>query len=250
MQKLSLLLLACALVSCAPREVDIVLDAPLPASFHPSSSAPMEGYAGPADQAHPSEAAGSSVAPASMRIDVPFAPQAPFADWGFPYQEACEEASVIMVHHYLKGSDLTLEQADKEIVDLVAWETANGYGEDVTIDELARIIREYYGYSPIVEHDVTAKRIKKYLQQGYPVVVPVAGREIGNPYFSGEGPFYHMLVIVGYDGDSFITNDPGTRRGEGYRYDQDVLLNAVHDWTGVKEEIRKGQKVLLVLMQG
>jgi len=68
-----------------------------------------------------------------------------------------------------------------------------------------------------------------------------------NPYFSGEGPWYHMLVLTGYGWWDFITNDPGTRRGAGYEYRFSTLLNAIHDWTGIKEEIRKGRSAVLVL---
>ncbi len=89
--------------------------------------------------------------------------------------------------------------------------------------------------------------MKNELAKGYPIIVPMAGRDLGNPYFSGEGPWYHALVIIGYDKTSFITNDPGTRRGEHYRYKYDVLMNAIHDWTGVKENIRDGRKVALVV---
>ena len=56
-----------------------------------------------------------------------------------------------------------------------------------------------------------------------------------------------MLVIIGYDHNDFITNDPGTRRGQEYRYNQDVLLNAIHNWTGIKEETYLGKKVMMVL---
>ena len=46
-----------------------------------------------------------------------------------------------------------------------------------------------------------------------------------------------MLVLIGYDENNFITNDPGTRRGEKYKYPQERVVNAIHDWTGTKETI-------------
>lgn len=178
---------------------------------------------------------------------MPFGAQAPFADWSDPYQEACEEASLIMAKHFLAGEPLTPELTDRAILDMVAWETDNGYGEDVNIDELAVIAQEYYGLDAQVHTDVSIDRIKQLIAGGQPVIVPAAGRMLGNPYFSGEGPYYHMLIIVGYNEDEFITNDSGTRRGEGYRYDQQILLNAIHDWTGVKEETHTGRKVMLTV---
>ena len=73
-----------------------------------------------------------------------------------------------------------------------------------------------------------------------PIIIPAAGRDLHNPFFSGAGPFYHMLVVIGYSDNGFITNDPGTKQGEQYWYSSDVLLNALHDWIGVKELIATG----------
>jgi hypothetical protein len=158
--------------------------------------------------------------------------------------------SLIMVHHYLAGETLTREQAEQEILDLVKWETEHGYPWDVTIVELGEIAEKYYGYTPEVIENPTVETLKRLLVDGNPIIVPAAGRDLGNPYFSGEGPWYHMLVLTGYDWWNFITNDPGTKRGEGYTYRFSVLLDVIHDWTGVKEEIRMGPRRVLVLKKG
>lgn len=190
--------------------------------------------------------------PKNVELDVPFASQAPKGDWGDPYQEACEEASLILVKHFLEGTGMNADLMDAEILELVAWETQNGYGQDVTVSELATIAQQFYGLSTeVIEGaDVTIDRIKRELAAGNPVILPVAGREIGNPYFSGEGPWYHMLVVTGYDSKNFITNDVGTRHGEDYEYRYNVLFSAIHDWTGVKEETRNGPKRMLIVKKG
>lgn len=185
--------------------------------------------------------------PGSAQIDVSFASQAPLGNWDDPYQEACEEASLILVHHYLSGEPLTPEIMDKEILDIVAWMTDHGYGQDVTMAQLAEVAREYYGYDARVVMEVSADAIKQEVGSGNPVILPLAGRELGNPYYSGEGPWYHALVVTGYTGSKFVTNDVGTKRGEGYAYSYDVLVDAIHDWTGVKEEIGGGPKAMLVV---
>lgn len=188
--------------------------------------------------------------PTAIRLKVPFSPQAPFADWEDPrQQEGCEEMSAIMVHNYLEKTDLSKEQALDELLQFSVWQTENNYPLDVSLQELAENIQNYYQYKTVIDTKVTVENIKKYISSGYPVIIPAAGRKLGNPYFSGEGPWYHMLVIIGYDNDEFVTNDPGTRRGEGYRYKYNVLLNAVHNWTGIKEEIENGEKVMLVVMK-
>lgn len=185
--------------------------------------------------------------PSSANLDVPFTVQAPNADWKYPYQEACEEAAAIIVDYYYREARFTPEIATLEILQLTHWEEAHGYGEDVTIEQLAEIVRSYYGYDARVSDNVTKDSILYEISQGNPVIVPTAGRMLGNPYYSGAGPWYHMLVIRGYDSRYFITNDPGTRRGEGYSYTHDAVLNAIHDWTGVAEDIASGPKNMLII---
>jgi hypothetical protein len=185
--------------------------------------------------------------PKSVQIDVPFASQAPLGNWEQPYQDACEEAALILAHYYITGETLTPEIMDKEILAVVAWEMDHGYGHDVTMEELAIVARGFYGHEATVRTDVTAQTIKEEIAEGRPVILPLAGREIGNPYYSGEGPWYHALLVTGYDGSRFITNDVGTKRGEDYPYAYNVLLDAVHDWTGVKEEIDQGAKAMVIV---
>src|SRR4051812_31356206 len=75
--------------------------------------------------------------PAKVSIDIPFSPQAPTANWDALHEEACEEMSLIMVRHFLEKSPLSRDQAETEVQDLIAWETDQGYGYDVTTDQLA-----------------------------------------------------------------------------------------------------------------
>ncbi|MEK7583915.1 MAG: C39 family peptidase [Patescibacteria group bacterium] len=182
----------------------------------------------------------------ALNLAVPFQPQAPHANWDLPYQEACEEASVIMVDHYLRGDDsLTADEMDDLILELVVWETEHGYPIDVSVEELVRIVQEKYGWRALVLETLTESAIREQLNLGRPVIVPAAGRELHNPYFRQPGPLYHMLVIKGYTTDGhFITNDPGTRRGADYVYDPAVLLAAAHDWTG---EVADGPALGLVM---
>lgn len=194
------------------------------------------------------ESAPSGSLPGSVRINVPFVPQAPFAEWDELHQEACEEMSLLLVKAYLEGhAEYSPEEAEAELQDFIAWQTENGYSYDVSVGELATITKEKYGLNAVATYDITIDDIKRELAKGNPVIVPAAGQMLGNPYFSGDGPPYHMLVISGYDSDEFITQDVGTRRGKDYRYDQDVLFEAIHDWTGSKETIREGRKAMVVV---
>jgi hypothetical protein len=190
--------------------------------------------------------------PAAYTIEgVPFTPQAPFANWDELHNEACEEAAVLMVRRYFdgeRGGRIDPTAADREILEIVEWERQHlGKYLDTDAEETLRILAQKYGRRARLSTTVTVNSIKKEIAADHLIIVPAAGRLLGNPYFRQPGPAYHMLVIKGYDNDEFVTNDPGTRRGEGFRYKHEVLLNAVHDWTGDKETITQGRQVMIVV---
>ncbi len=212
----------------------------LPPAESSSSSLPV---------ASSSSSAVSAALPPSVQIRVPFSTQAPFAVWDAMHEETCEEMALIMVQRFWTQGTLTPQEAEDELQRLVSWMTGQHYPVDVTMAQLAKTAEEYYHLRATIDTDTSAENIRHWLAKGYPVIIPAAGRELGNPYFSGAGPWYHALVINGYDGNSFITNDPGTRRGQDYRYDSGTLLSAIHDWTGVKEQIGQGRKVLLIVQK-
>ncbi len=188
-----------------------------------------------------------SIAPAAQ-LDVSFTSQAPFKNWDEPYQNACEEASLLTVIHYLENIPFTQELADHEILDLTSRTAQMGYGPSITMEQLADITRALYPqYEPVVSTDVSIESIKRLIASGKPVIIPTAGRILANPYYSGEGPWYHMLVVTGYDGTNFYTNDVGTGHGERYPFTEETLLNAIHDWAGQDERIGEGKKVLMTL---
>ncbi len=188
----------------------------------------------------------------SVNLDVPFTPQAPYAVWDELHNEACEEAAVIIVEQYLKGdrrSKIPAAEADEKIRAQVQWQISRlGVHKDLTAAEIVKYLaKEYLERSQAQVHDFSVDNIKQELSKGKPVIVPAAGRLLGNPYFKRPGPVYHMVVIVGYDSKYFITNDPGTRRGYKFKYTFDRIQYAVHDWAGSEGNIETGQRVYITL---
>ncbi|MBI2426705.1 MAG: C39 family peptidase [Candidatus Kerfeldbacteria bacterium] len=188
--------------------------------------------------------------PPSVLLDVPFTSQAPHADWSLPYKEACEEAAMLMLHlANKKVASISADDADQAIKDLVAYEVKIfGFYEDTTAEQTVEFAEKFYDESYSVIENPTLEDMKKKLAAGKPIAAPMAGQLLGNPYYTAPGPVFHYLVIRGYDDTTseFITNDPGTRRGELYRYSYDTILNAMHDWPGSEEKMTTGAKVIIV----
>ncbi|MBU1130700.1 C39 family peptidase [Patescibacteria group bacterium] len=190
---------------------------------------------------------GNNVLPTTYNLNVPFTPQAPFAVWDETFKEACEEAAGLIVHYFYQGKTFTPQIAADEILAMVDWQL-NYFGGhfDLTAQQTAEMIKEYLGYDKVeVVDNPTIDEIKNHLFQQRPVIAPAAGRQLGNPYFRTPGPIYHMLVIKGYTEDKFITNDPGTKRGEDFLYDYQVIMEAMHDWN--ESDILQGEKRIIVI---
>lgn len=187
-------------------------------------------------------------------LGVPFLSQAPFGDWQDPrQQDGCEEASVIMAMAWARGRTFNREDGLEKIFVLAAFQEENygTYHDTSVADTIERLFFGYYDYpGASIREDITIADIKDELRRGRLIIVPADGQALGNPHFTAPGPERHMLVIKGYAPDKreFITNDPGTRNGESYRYAEAVLYNAVRDYpTGDHEPITAARKNMIVV---
>jgi len=88
------------------------------------------------------------------------------------------------------------------------------------------------GYTLQIVQNPSVEDIKQFIAAGHPVFAVADGKALENPHFTNGGPVYHTFIIKGYTEDDFITNDPGTRNGEDFLYEQNHLLTTLHDWNG------------------
>ncbi|MCX6810086.1 MAG: C39 family peptidase [Candidatus Berkelbacteria bacterium] len=192
--------------------------------------------------------------PDEINLKVPFAVQAPNANWDKTHEEACEEAAILMANRYFAGRDITgAEDAEQGLQEIIAWEMQNlGFFESTTADETAKILNQMLNSMPTgsqvktqVIENPSADDIKSQIADNKLVLVPSAGRELHNPFYKSPGPLYHFLLIKGYTKTQFITNDAGTKRGENYPYGFSVVLDANHDWNG-GDVVNGAKKVIVV----
>jgi len=187
--------------------------------------------------------------PAEINLSVPFLLQAPKQNWVQPFEDACEEASLLMVDAYYDGrrTGWGPDEATRLILDVVAYEdTTYGYNKDATSSDVKNTAINYFKRPNVEILEATEANIKSALTKGYPVIAPAHGKQLLNPNFRNGGPEYHMLVIKGYTKDGqWITNDPGTRNGQDYLYPKQRLLDAIHDFNAT--DMKLGRKVVIVI---
>lgn len=186
--------------------------------------------------------------PAKFTLTVPFTAQAPTANWDELHNQACEEASSIMANAYFTGiNSLPPATVEKQISLLTKWEDANlGYHLSINTQETKKMIEGNYKLSAEIS-EIDEQKIKRALVDNKLVLLPANGQMLNNPNFKTPGPIYHMIVITGYDGDTFITNDPGTRNGLNYKYTYDVLEAANGNWDKDADQVNLNDKQILIV---
>lgn len=184
--------------------------------------------------------------PQSVLLPVSFIPQAPLKVWDALHEDACEEASLLTVFHFLRHyKAATPLDNDNSLSKMVAWEEAQQYGPSISLSDLNVVAAKYLQLtSGKVFSDITQKQIQTALANGNPVILGMAGKLLKNPHFKNGGPNYHMLVVIGYDETGFITNDPGTQFGEHYHYLYQTFFQAIHNWNAT--DITLGGKDMLI----
>lgn len=168
-------------------------------------------------------------------LPVPFTSQAPEGNWVEPWDNACEETSMVMVESYYRGNwTLNVEKSKKEIQNVLSQkETLLGKSKDESPEKAVKLITEVYKREAAVVKDITVEKIKREIDGGYPVIIAFDARLVRNANFISPKPTYHVAVIVGYDDTTkqFILNEPGTSDGKHFRYGYSELLKANETYT-------------------
>jgi hypothetical protein len=186
--------------------------------------------------------------PEELNLKMTFYSQAPFGDWSLPWQEACEESSALLIANTYFGHNWTREQFNEEILKLVDWQNQNfGHYEHTDMAETATILNDYLNLETITHENPTLDDFKEILSRGNFIIIPFSGQTLGNPYYTGEGPVYHVVVVKGYTKDGkIITHDVGTRHGEDYVYSWPTVEKSLHDYA---EPISSGTPRIIEVLQ-
>jgi hypothetical protein len=185
---------------------------------------------------------------AKVNLKVPFTSQAPDGNWSEPWQNACEEASIVMINNFYTDQNLSREKAKEEILHAFRIkESRFGISLDENAERMVNVINLFYPWEAYVVSNPSVEDIKKEIAYGRPIILPAYGSALKNPFFRSEQLDYHVLVISGYDDvtQEFITQDPGTRHGLDLRYSFDTIITAMHDFVPGRKNTKNGPKVAI-----
>ena len=187
--------------------------------------------------------------PPTLILQVPFSAQAPTNNWS--RNEDCEETSITMANAFLTGTTedkLPTAAAQNAINNLKAWEQTNlGYNANTGVDATTKMAEGAFGLTITQIQNFTEADLKNALAGNHPILLPINAKFLGSPQYAVDGPTYHMIVIRGFKGDTFIVNDPGTDNGDGNEYSFDILQKASADWNNTTQSIDLTRKFALVV---
>lgn len=185
----------------------------------------------------------------AKNLDVNFFSQSPDGYWGQPWQDACEETVIAMLDNFYRNTLITENKnySKSEILRILNIKNNHlGYSLDENAKKMVEIINQFLPWEARTIKNPTLEQIKKEIDEGRPIILPVYGKMLYNPHFVGSGPQFHTVIISGYDEDNaeFITQEPGTKYGRNYRYSYTTLLNANHDFLPAYQT-KNGEKIAI-----
>lgn len=187
--------------------------------------------------------------PTNFILQVPFSAQAPTDNWS--RNEDCEETSLVMANAFLNGNiedRLPATLTQETINYLKEWEQKNlGYNADTGADTTTRMAQNAFGLKVKQIKDYTEADLKTELINGHPILLPINAKLLESPQYLKDGPTYHMIVIRGFRGHTFIVNDPGTNDGNGNEYSFSILQKASADWNNATKKMDSNRKIALVI---
>ena len=169
-----------------------------------------------------------SVAMSVILLNMSFSSQAPEKIWTQPWQDACEETSIVMVDNFYNHRQLDTQSAKREIGNIFAIkEKVFGPSLDESAEDMTYLINNFLNWEASVVENVTMEQIRDQIIQGNPVILPANAKKLNNGYMNASG--YHVIVISGYDDSNrtFIAQEPGTAFGKNYAYSYATIDAAI-----------------------
>lgn len=167
--------------------------------------------------------------PARVALPVPYVSQVPDGAWVSPWDEACEEASLLMVRgFYADATAIGREDGKAEMRKMFEWEQEAWKNVEDTDAEQTRALAEAFGLATRVVRDPSAAEIVAELRAGRPVIAFLDMYALWGERPAGDG--FHVVVVAGYDADKrrFQVMDPA--KDDVRWYAEGHLMAVLHDY--------------------
>ncbi|MFA7653733.1 MAG: C39 family peptidase [Candidatus Magasanikbacteria bacterium] len=174
-----------------------------------------------------------------VNLGVPYTSEIPDGSWIKPWNNACEEAAIVMIEQFYAGNHkarLTRAEAKKLMWPLFGIQTKLwNNNADTDAVRTAKLINDYTSFSAYIKNDPTLEDILNELKSDRPVISFHYGYDLKNPNIPWRrgGSYYHVMPITGFDDikKEFIVDDPGNHKsGIDYRYKYDIITSSLHDF--------------------
>lgn len=187
--------------------------------------------------------------PTMTRLTVPYTVQAPFANWNI-HEESCEEAALLMADQYATSlPEQSPAWYDKRLRDMKQ-QQKNVWGseKDLTIAEMDALWDLAFSRPGPSLREVTntVDALKWHLAHQRVIIIPVMSHQLRNPHY-GPKSVYHMITLIGFEGDTFIANDPGIKQGRAWVYPASVVMDA---WAAGVRARPQASEALVIGMPG
>lgn len=171
-------------------------------------------------------------------IPVPFIWEIPDGVWVKPWNNACEEASIMMIDQFYRGrkeENVGRVESKNLMTPLFAIEDRLfGSNSNTDATRTLKVIQDYTNFDGELKFHPTASDITAELALGHPVISFHYGYDLNNPHhrFRRGGSSYHVMVITGFDDKKqlFYANDTELKGGLDYPYAYDTIMASLHDF--------------------
>ena len=153
-----------------------------------------------------------------------------------PYQNFCEEASLLNWYYYLVWKEPNLKEYNKDLLKIKEIEDLildNWYKHSSIQDTLQVLIAFQENNQKVfweIIKNPTIEDIKENISKWNLVIAPLYWKWLTNPYFKNWGPIYHNLLIKGYTEQNFIVNEVWVSKWDSFRYKQEEIMKNIHNF--------------------
>lgn len=182
-------------------------------------------------------------------LPVPYVSQVPDGVWVSPWDEACEEASLLMVQGFYAGATtIGREGAKAEMRKMFAWEQERWKDVEDADAERILVLGDAFSVGSRVVRDPSAGEIVAELRAGHPVIAVVDMYALWGERPAGDG--YHVVVVTGHDADKgeFQVMDPA--KDDIRWYAASRLMASLHDYDFKTKEATGPATVLFTFDKG